>query len=195
MRIMPNQEPEAATPDGISRGDWEMVHQCAVDIATAADDDVASQQSTRRLLQMLERLEHRYGPLPSILATRADYTEDASGRLALYQAAYDVASSREDARNLVWVASSLAELYAEELRDPTSAWSSASTPASRSRCGITTSTTAVSAMAEPGFGAAMFGLCSASSRSFRKPSARPMGSCRCSRQLLPRAKALKTRCI
>lgn len=117
---MPNIDSEAGTPDGISREDWAHIHQCAVDIANAAlaDDAAASQASTSELLQVLERLEHRYGALPSILATRADYIEDVPSRLTLYEAAYDAASEHGDARNLVWIASSLAELYVDELREP-----------------------------------------------------------------------------
>ena len=120
MGKMPNMESEAGTPDGISREDWAHVHQCAVDVANAglADDDAASQASTSELLQVLARLEHRYGALPSILATRADYIEDVPSRLTLYQAAYEAASARGDARNLVWIASSLADLYVDELREP-----------------------------------------------------------------------------
>jgi hypothetical protein len=116
----PNMESETGTSDGISREDWAHVHQCAVDIANAAlaDDDGASQVRTRDLLRVLERLEHRYGALPSILATRADYIEDVPSRLTLYEAACDAASEHGDARNLVWIASSLAELYVDELREP-----------------------------------------------------------------------------
>lgn len=120
---MPNMESEAGTPDGMSREDWAHVHQCAVDIANAAlaDDDAASQASTSELLQVLERLQDRYGVLPSILATRADYIEDVPSRLTLLEAAYEVALARVDARNLVWIASSLVELYADELRNPAAA--------------------------------------------------------------------------
>lgn len=52
------------------------------------------------------------------LATRADYVEDVPSRLTLYQAAYEAASARGDARNFVWIASSLAEMYVDELREP-----------------------------------------------------------------------------
>ena len=117
---MRNKEPEGETFDGIRRQDWARVHECAVNIANAAlaDDEAAARQSTCDLLHVLEGLERRYGALPSILATRADYTDDPPNRLTLYRAAYAAASARGDARNLVWIASSLAELYAEELRNP-----------------------------------------------------------------------------
>lgn len=118
-----SMNPEGATPDGISREDWAQVHQCAVDIANAAlaDDAPWAEASRCDLFQWLDRLEDRYGALPSILATRADYTDDVGHRLTLYQAAYEAAAARGDVRNLVWIASSLAELYVEDVREPLSA--------------------------------------------------------------------------
>ncbi len=111
------------TPDGIARIDWDRVHQLAVDIvnASSVDDSAAGARLTQELLAVLDDLEERYGPLPSILATRADYLEDPRQQEQVLLEAYRLAHSRQDKRNLVWVASSLATLYVETIRDHTQA--------------------------------------------------------------------------
>lgn len=107
------------TPDGILSCDWDLVHHLAVEIVNASseDDAVRETAATEKLFQTLNELERQYGPLPSILATRADYAEDPSQQEALYLRAYAEAEAREDKRNMVWVASSLAALYIEGMRD------------------------------------------------------------------------------
>jgi len=107
------------TPDGILTDDWDRVHELAADAANAAlvDDAVADAAATRRLLEWLDELLRRYGPLPSILATRADYVEDESEREYLLHAAYEQAELLHDQRNLALIASSLAGLYVEDRED------------------------------------------------------------------------------
>jgi hypothetical protein len=99
-----------ATSDGISTEDWEKVQEFAVDIANAPDDDGLR----NNLLKWLEQLERKYGSLPSVLATRADYldSEDPQREQLLIRA-YSAAKSRADVHNLVHIAHSLAELYLE----------------------------------------------------------------------------------
>jgi hypothetical protein len=107
------------TPDGIERRDWDRVHELAVEIANASSDDDVHRGSaaTPQLFETLNDLERQYGPLPSILATWADYVDDPREQEALYLRAYAEAEARADKRNMVWVASSLAALYIEEIRD------------------------------------------------------------------------------
>ena len=107
------------TPDGIARVDWDRVHQLAVDIvnASSADDVNTVAQATRQLHAVLDELEARYGRLPSILATRADYLDDPGQQERALLEAYRQAEARHDDRNLMWVASSLAALYVEGKRD------------------------------------------------------------------------------
>jgi len=107
------------TPDGIARADWDRVHQLAVDIANASsvNEAQAGARATRELLAVLDELEERYGSLPSILATRADYLEDPRQQEQVLLQAHRLAQSRQDQRNLVWIASSLAALYVEVTRD------------------------------------------------------------------------------
>jgi len=77
------------TTDGISTEEWDRVHASAVDIvnASAVEDEVLRAHHTQRLLDILDELEATYGRIPSILDTRADYTEDPSVAIALYEEA------------------------------------------------------------------------------------------------------------
>ena len=70
------------TSDGISDADWDVVHALAVEIVNASESEAAV-RTTAALLCHLDTLEQKYGALPSILATRADYVEDAGERLRL----------------------------------------------------------------------------------------------------------------
>ena len=108
------------TPDGISTEDWDRVHALALEIVnTSADDDeAASDAASLRLRELLDELQEKYGPLPSLLATRGDYGSDPVERDYWLAAAYEGAKRRGDAKNLVWIASSLATLHVEEICDP-----------------------------------------------------------------------------
>jgi hypothetical protein len=98
-----------STTDGISTEDWDVVHGLAVDVVNASDSD---EDPTRQLLDYLEVLEVKYGPLPSILATRADYLEDDDpARETLLLRAHALAEARGDTANVVLAAQSLAELH------------------------------------------------------------------------------------
>lgn len=86
-----------ATPDGISTQDWDMVHELAVDIVNTNGDE--QENSRVRLLNFLDELEEKYGELPSILATRADYTADLRRKEQLLIRAYVLAGARHDSLN------------------------------------------------------------------------------------------------
>jgi hypothetical protein len=109
-----------ATPDGISTNDWEGVHRLAVDIANACldEDDEQVEECRDRLLGWLDRLEEKYGELPSVLATRADYIDDARAQERLLTRAYELAEARGDELNGREIAHPLAALYVEDLGDP-----------------------------------------------------------------------------
>jgi hypothetical protein len=108
------------TPDGISTEDWDRVHELALDVvnSSAEDDLVASASASLRLRELLDELQEKYGPLPSLLATRGDYVDSPVERDYWFSAAYEEAKRRGDAKNLVWIASSLATLHVEGIRDP-----------------------------------------------------------------------------
>jgi hypothetical protein len=111
------------TPDGISKMDWDVIHEIAVKIANAAmkDDDELMVVENTAILRALDRLQKKYGDKTSILATKADYLDDNDERVALYEKAYALAERNNDAMNKTSIASSLAELYWENLRDPKNA--------------------------------------------------------------------------
>jgi hypothetical protein len=65
-----------ATFDGIGGEDRDVLHGLAVELVKAVDGD--DEPACRaKLMQYLDRLEAKYGELPSILATRADHTQEA----------------------------------------------------------------------------------------------------------------------
>ncbi len=100
------------TSDGISTEDWDRVHQLAPAIVN--EGDTAESDSARaELLAYLDDLEAKYGTLPSIVATRADYVRDVAESVSLLKKAYALAAKREDSVNAVYVASSLTSAYIE----------------------------------------------------------------------------------
>jgi len=80
------------TRDGISTEEWDRVHTVAVDIvnASAIEDSVLCSHHTERLFDILDELEAIYGRIPSILDTRADYTDDPTVAITLYEEALSV---------------------------------------------------------------------------------------------------------
>jgi len=103
------------TPDGISTEDWDVVHELTVDLFNAAEDE--SDRHRARLLRYLDRLQEKYGELPSILATRADFIGDDLRKEQLLDRAYILAEARGDGRNAFYIAHSLAELYIETFKN------------------------------------------------------------------------------
>jgi hypothetical protein len=96
------------------------VHELTVAILHAEGEE-EGRQCRRRLFAYLEGLEAKYGSLPSIVATRADFSEDPHESERLLRRAYELAEMRGDARNELYVSHSLAKLYVQDLRDPASA--------------------------------------------------------------------------
>ena len=103
-----------ATSDGIISEDWDVIHELAVDIVNAPDNEKPAY--SKKLADYLDSLEHKYGPLPSILATRADYLpDDDPARGDLLLRAYQSAEASGDCQNQLLVAQSLAELHLEKV--------------------------------------------------------------------------------
>lgn len=105
-----------STSDGISGEDWDVVHDLSLKIVNA---EAESEENiyTDQLLHYLDELEEKYGALPSILATRADYASDTKEQSALLRQAYALAEASRDTANLKQIAHSLAELYIEDVKD------------------------------------------------------------------------------
>lgn len=105
-----------STSDGISGEDWDVVHELAVDLVNASTSDSAL-QLRGRLLAFLDHLESKYGSVPSILATRADYVDNPRLKESLLNDAHFLAESQRDIANALLIAHSLAELHLEEFHD------------------------------------------------------------------------------
>jgi hypothetical protein len=104
------------TPDGIRDEDWDRVHELAVEIVNAGEGDEGD-ECTAELMSYLDRLEEKYGLLPSIVATRADYVAEPRESLALLEHAYELARERQDRKNMLYVASSLVSLQIDGFRN------------------------------------------------------------------------------
>lgn len=75
------------TPDGLSTEDWDRVHETALEIvhASSMDDEILCSHHTEHMFEILDELETRYGRIPSVLATRADYIDDPLMAIALHE--------------------------------------------------------------------------------------------------------------
>jgi hypothetical protein len=104
------------TSDGISTADWDGVHERALNVVNARDDDALADHYRLELLEFLDSLDRKYGELPSLLATRADYVEDPRESERLLFRAYDRSLTIADEKNALLVALSLVSFYANELR-------------------------------------------------------------------------------
>src|SRR5688572_7226647 len=104
------------TSDGISTGDWDRVHELALEIVNA-DDDEQADRVRKRMVAYLDDLTRRYGELPSICATKADYVDQPAESERLLLRAFDLAVTRNDAPNIRSVSLSLAQLYSRDSLD------------------------------------------------------------------------------
>jgi hypothetical protein len=104
------------TSDGIRNRDWRRVHNAALRVANALSSESTSKEATtalRTLHKLLRALKDEYGPLPSILATEADYARSRHKRIRLLTVAYRTAEKLGDKKNMRLIASSLAETFVE----------------------------------------------------------------------------------
>lgn len=72
---------------------------------------------TKDAFQLLAQMQRKYGPLPTLLATKADFTVNTAKRHVLLKKAWRTAAKLDDKANLVLISSSLAELCLEDLKD------------------------------------------------------------------------------
>jgi hypothetical protein len=105
------------TSDGITDRDWDKVHTLALLVVKASASKPSNLKAAKaRLLRYLERLESKYGVLPSIVATRADYTDNNKSQESLLLRAYSLSKRRKDASNQAEIAHSLAAFYIEDTK-------------------------------------------------------------------------------
>jgi len=100
------------TPDGIPTCEWDRVHELAVEVANASmqDDAVLEDAKREEMLSWLRELRVRYGDLPSILGTLADYLDDDVERYDLYARGVAEARRLGDGKNLTILLGSILEL-------------------------------------------------------------------------------------
>jgi hypothetical protein len=104
-----------STSDGISTNDWDIVHELAVEVVNATEEEHDKRRTA--LVNYLAQLEKKYGERPSILATWADYIDNSDGKQQLLVRAYTLAHARQDSLNERETAHSLAKLHIETLKD------------------------------------------------------------------------------
>jgi hypothetical protein len=103
----------------VSANEWRSIKKLASDVANAmARDNIKGANEARlNLLKALSFLEKKYGRIPSLLATKADYIEDDKKRISLLHAAYKLARRNADKLNIVLICSSLADFHITEAFD------------------------------------------------------------------------------
>lgn len=82
----------------IEKADWDRVTELACDVvdASAMEDEILKQSKLAGLFAFLDDLESKYGPHPSIIATRGDFTEDPLEALQYLQKALTLARYYDD---------------------------------------------------------------------------------------------------
>ncbi len=80
-----------------SKTEWKAVENATLPVVNAglADDPVLGASYLVDLLDVLDRLDSRYGEHPVLLETRADFIEDEEERIALYRRAVGLAKRHE----------------------------------------------------------------------------------------------------
>ena len=103
------------TSDGITDEDWDLVADLAEAVVNQTGLDLDPLLAKRRLIYNLDSLESKYGRLPSILSTKADYVDDRDIQLSLLKEAYAGACEINDLKNKVFICGSLVEVYIDAL--------------------------------------------------------------------------------
>ncbi len=104
----------------IQAEEWKKIRDLASAVSRAAKDDnyPLSHIHCRTLIDFLDSLQDKYGPLPRILATKADYMEDDEIRLCLYEKAFEISETEHNHMECVFIADSLILLYLEDIDVP-----------------------------------------------------------------------------
>lgn len=70
-----------------------------------------------KLVSLINRLRLKYGDLPVLLSTKADFIDDFDERILLYEKTIELAEEPEDTAYIIQSVESLVEIYVYELRD------------------------------------------------------------------------------
>ena len=106
-----------STPNGVPKEYWDKVHDLALAYAneTVVGAPERAERARQRMLRLLNALEKKFGERPSLLATRSDYVIPTAYRERLLLRAFTLARTRRDGANRVFVSSSLASFYIEDV--------------------------------------------------------------------------------
>ncbi len=99
------------TSDGITDADWDVLKDIAWEMFHALQQDCDDSLLRQRLFVTLDRFERKYGRLPSLLITRADFTEDDDLPERLLKEAFVTAEELGDVEGQVSAIDSLARHY------------------------------------------------------------------------------------
>lgn len=107
------------TPDGILKCDWNQLQELVTDyVNDELGSDASEEESIRSsILNYIDMLLSKYGKLPSLLATRADYVRTDREAVQLLEEAYQISENLGDCRNKTFISSSLAESYYTKIKD------------------------------------------------------------------------------
>lgn len=108
-----------STSEGIPRNEWMLVEDLADKVldANLSGDLVIELKYKEQMINLLDKLQTKYGELPSIYATKADYIDDIQQEVVLLKKGFDIANNLNDKKNRTLISGSLAQRYIEELRD------------------------------------------------------------------------------
>jgi hypothetical protein len=109
------------TSDGVPKESWDRIHTLAVAYANLSlgKSRQRIERTRQKMLRLLRDLEYRFGERPSLVATRSDYVKPTAYREKLLLRAFGLAKRRRDRPNMVFVSSSLASLYVEDIGNVT----------------------------------------------------------------------------
>ncbi|MEG3768904.1 hypothetical protein [Alteromonas sp. 14N.309.X.WAT.G.H12] len=105
------------TSDGISKKDWNQVEDLVANIVNLSAIEKPTVKAKKELFDFLDILEQKYGRVPSVLATKADYEDSPYISLSLLKEAYTTAFEMSDFKNMSYISVSLAELYKDSNRE------------------------------------------------------------------------------
>ncbi len=110
--------PKNSTSDGISHRHWDKIEKLAGEIVAASvkEDFTMMEIQTEYLFDALDELEAIYGKVPSLLATKGDFMPEGQDPVPFWTEAYALAVERDDPKNQLLTASSLADYYFQKKR-------------------------------------------------------------------------------
>lgn len=108
--------PKKTTSDGIALRHWDKIYELSLEITNASgrDDLIMAEIQREYLFDALDDLEAIYGKVPSLLATKGDFMPEGQDPVPFWTEAYALAVERDDPKNQLLTASSLADYYFEK---------------------------------------------------------------------------------